>query len=232
MKKILFGLMAVLSMVFLVACGDKKEAANDEQKLVRYNLDQNPPQMDPQLSTDITSGTVLGHTFEGLTILGKGGKVLPGVAESWTNEGNTWTFKLRKDAKWQNGEMARQFEQGFSFVKNERVSWVGDAQVGKRRDRFSLSISFLEARPKRIRQPVDHLAHFSGLKPVRLGHITQRRARAEAVDGRHHCHPVRAVCLENVLDDSVSAVGAQVGINIRGRGAGWVQKTLKIQVQP
>lgn len=31
-------------------------------------------------------------------------EVLLGVAESWTTEGNVWTFKLRKDAKWHNGD--------------------------------------------------------------------------------------------------------------------------------
>ena len=104
MKKILFGLVAILSMVLLVACGEKKEAKAAEPKLVKYNLRENPPQLDPQLCTDSVSGIVLGHIFEGLTSLGKDGKPQPGVAESWTNEGNVWTFKLRKDAKWHNGD--------------------------------------------------------------------------------------------------------------------------------
>ena len=104
MKKILFGLVAILSMVLLVACGEKKEAAAAEPKVIRYNLTANPPAMDPQLNTDSTSGVVLGHVMEGLTTLGADGNPQPGVAESWKTEGNVWTFTLRKDAKWHNGD--------------------------------------------------------------------------------------------------------------------------------
>ena len=102
MKKLLIGLLAVLSMIFVVACGDKK--ATEEAKVVRFNLQSNPPQLDPQLNTDSTSGNVLGHVLEGLTTLGQDGNPIPGVAESWTTEGNVWTFKLRKDSKWHNGD--------------------------------------------------------------------------------------------------------------------------------
>ena len=102
MKKILLAMLAIISMVALVACGENKGSA--DTKVVKYCLEQNPPQLDPQITTDETSGIVLGHIFEGLTIIGKDGKALPGVAETWANEGNTWTFKLRKDAKWHNGD--------------------------------------------------------------------------------------------------------------------------------
>ena len=102
MKKILLAMLAIISMVALVACGENKGSA--DAKVVKYCLEQNPPQLDPQITTDETSGIVLGHIFEGLTIIGKDGKALPGVAETWTNEGNTWTFKLRKDAKGHNGD--------------------------------------------------------------------------------------------------------------------------------
>ena len=44
--------------------------------------------------------------FEGLTTLSpETGKAQPGAAESWTSstDGKTWTFKLRKSAKWSDG---------------------------------------------------------------------------------------------------------------------------------
>lgn len=106
MKKTLLGLLVILSMVLLAACGGKKDAteAKGEPKVVRFNLAANPPSMDPQLNTDSTSGNVLGHVMEGLTTLGADGNPIPGVAESWKTEGNIWTFTLRKDAKWHNGD--------------------------------------------------------------------------------------------------------------------------------
>jgi oligopeptide transport system substrate-binding protein len=40
--------------------------------------------------------------FEGLVHYSQG-KIVPGVATSWKEEGNVWTFYLRKDAKFSNG---------------------------------------------------------------------------------------------------------------------------------
>ena len=105
MKKTLLTLMVVLSILLLAACGSKKDTkASGELKVVRYNLQSNPPALDPALTTDSVSGNVLGHAMEGLTTLGPDGNPIPGVAESWSNDGNVWTFKLRKDAKWHNGD--------------------------------------------------------------------------------------------------------------------------------
>ena len=122
MKKLLIGLLAVLSMIFVVACGDKK--ATEEAKVVRFNLQSNPPQLDPQLNTDSTSGNVLGHVLEGLTTLGQDGNPIPGVAESWTTEGNVWTFKLRKDSKWHNGDsvVAGDFLAAWERALNPKVA--------------------------------------------------------------------------------------------------------------
>ena len=43
---------------------------------------------------------------EGLVTSDSEGKLQPGVAESWENtpDFKTWTFHLRKDAKWSNGD--------------------------------------------------------------------------------------------------------------------------------
>ena len=67
MKKLLIGLLAVLSMIFVVACGDKK--ATEEAKVVRFNLQSNPPQLDPQLNTvtNELSVTVNGQFLQDLT---------------------------------------------------------------------------------------------------------------------------------------------------------------------
>ncbi|MDA3767421.1 ABC transporter substrate-binding protein [Lactobacillus delbrueckii] len=45
-------------------------------------------------------------TMEGLVRLGNNSKILPGIAKSWkeSKDGMTWTFNLRKNAKWSNGE--------------------------------------------------------------------------------------------------------------------------------
>ena len=72
------------------------------------------PTIDISKAEDTVSSEVLMNTMEGLVRLDKDGKVVPGVAESWekSEDGKTWTFKLRKDSKWSNGDTvtAKDFE--------------------------------------------------------------------------------------------------------------------------
>lgn len=65
-----------------------------------------PATLDPQLATDNAGFNILLDTFEGLTSMDASGNVVPGVAERWetSEDGKTWTFYLRKNAKWSNGE--------------------------------------------------------------------------------------------------------------------------------
>ena len=50
--------------------------------------------------------TLVGLIFSGLVRLGPGNTYEPDLAESWTTDakGKTWTFTLRDDATWQDGE--------------------------------------------------------------------------------------------------------------------------------
>ncbi|MBG9980601.1 peptide ABC transporter substrate-binding protein [Facklamia sp. DSM 111018] len=68
-------------------------------------LNAEPPTLDPGLATDSTSGSIIRNVFEGLTH-NNNGEIQPGVAEEWeeSEDGLTWTFKLRQDATWSNGD--------------------------------------------------------------------------------------------------------------------------------
>ncbi|MGB8955161.1 MAG: peptide ABC transporter substrate-binding protein [Tumebacillaceae bacterium] len=75
------------------------------------------PTMDASLASDTISLNVLGQTMEGLIHLDKDGKASPGVATSWdiSPDGLTYTFHLRDDAFWSNGDKvtAKDFEYSF-----------------------------------------------------------------------------------------------------------------------
>ena len=62
--------------------------------------------MNSMMTSDTASGAVLREAMAGLIKLDKNDKPVPDLAESWTisNDKKTFTFKLRKGAKWSNGE--------------------------------------------------------------------------------------------------------------------------------
>jgi oligopeptide transport system substrate-binding protein len=66
-------------------------------------LAQEPPQMNPLKATDQVSFFVLGHVSEGLLRYDRRGRLIPGVAEEWEMNEQGATFRLRKNARWNDG---------------------------------------------------------------------------------------------------------------------------------
>lgn len=61
--------------------------------------------LDPQKTEGVPESNVIMNLLEGLVTTDNFGQIVPGVAESWQSEqGRVWTFTLRKDATWSNGE--------------------------------------------------------------------------------------------------------------------------------
>ena len=66
-----------------------------------------PGDLDPQISTAVTEGTIQMALFEGLTALDeKTGRAVPAAAERWeaSPDGLRWTFHLRTGLAWSNGD--------------------------------------------------------------------------------------------------------------------------------
>ncbi|MDD6415846.1 MAG: peptide ABC transporter substrate-binding protein, partial [Lactobacillus porci] len=95
----------ILSASLLSACSKTSAKSNAKQVLNWFSAGEIST-MDPALNNDVYGGEQLDATMEGLVRLGNNSKVLPGIAKSWkeSKDGLTWTFKLRKNAKWANGE--------------------------------------------------------------------------------------------------------------------------------
>jgi len=65
-----------------------------------------PQSLDPAIITGQLEGRLALALFEGLTTRNAKGDIIPGMAESWERspDGLTYTFHIRPDAKWSNGE--------------------------------------------------------------------------------------------------------------------------------
>jgi oligopeptide transport system substrate-binding protein len=84
---------------------DTKEEETGEKVLNLLNPEA-IPSMDPSLATDESSFIYLAATMEGLYRLDEKTQPTPGIATEHkvSDDGLTWTFTLREDAKWSNGD--------------------------------------------------------------------------------------------------------------------------------
>ncbi|GGJ91775.1 dipeptide-binding protein DppE [Lentibacillus kapialis] len=123
-KKGFLLVMLVAFILVLTACttstgneGSEEEdsgsdaAASEEndgsgEKVLRMNNGEEPTSLNPPVGFDSVSWNVLNNLMEGLTRLGKDDTPQPAMAEEWevSDNGKTYTFHLRDDAKWSNGD--------------------------------------------------------------------------------------------------------------------------------
>ena len=75
----------------------------DVQELVRAN-GYEPATLDPNRAESNVEFYIFNDLFEGLLRVGKNGEVIPALAEKWEHQGNVWTFHLRPQARWSNGD--------------------------------------------------------------------------------------------------------------------------------
>jgi oligopeptide transport system substrate-binding protein len=102
--------------MMLCACGNRTPSVAVQtisvgaglaaDQVVSRGLGAMPRTLDPTLSVDVPGQDVIEDLFEGLTTLDARGKIVPGVATSWTvsPDGKAWTFHLRPNARWSNGD--------------------------------------------------------------------------------------------------------------------------------
>ncbi|TGD95794.1 peptide ABC transporter substrate-binding protein [Methylobacterium nonmethylotrophicum] len=76
-----------------------------------------PETLDPHKTSTVAEATILLDLYEGLSTYGPDGTLVPGAAARWTTsaDGLTWTFALRPDGRWSNGDpvTAEDFVHGF-----------------------------------------------------------------------------------------------------------------------
>ncbi|UOQ91944.1 peptide ABC transporter substrate-binding protein [Halobacillus shinanisalinarum] len=109
--------VGLVMAVFLAACTGKttNEAENDsqdnsgtsdEEEVMNLSVSSSLQTMDTSLAADALSFQWLNVTKEGLYRYGLKGEHIPGVAKNHevSEDGLTWVFHLRENAKWLNGD--------------------------------------------------------------------------------------------------------------------------------
>ncbi len=99
------GAVALASTFVLAACGTKSSDSSKKQS-VNFMVASEIPTMDTSKVTDTIGLTQLANTEEGLYRLGKNSSVHNALATSTkvSKDKKTYTFTLRKNAKWSNGD--------------------------------------------------------------------------------------------------------------------------------
>ncbi|SFC55085.1 peptide ABC transporter substrate-binding protein [Clostridium uliginosum] len=119
-------LALTLGVSVLTGCGGASNKSGANGKAMTYNLGADPKTLDPALTAAVDSGTVIVNLFEGLYKLDKNNKATPGIAESYdlSADGKVYTFHLKKDAKWSNGDAltANDFEYAWKRVLNPKTA--------------------------------------------------------------------------------------------------------------
>ncbi|KAB2452355.1 peptide ABC transporter substrate-binding protein [Bacillus sp. CH126_4D] len=107
-KKSHLMVMALVTSLLLTACNNKANKSETEAKkqVLNVTVSEEIPSLDTAKTMDGTSAHVMQNIFEGLYVLDDQDQPIPAVAKSVkrSEDGKKYTFDLRKDAKWSNGD--------------------------------------------------------------------------------------------------------------------------------
>jgi len=95
--------LGLLALLLLGSCGGPAEAP---PSVLNRAVGPEPESLDPHHSRTAQAHTVQRDLFEGLVSYSPSGELVPGVASDWqlSDDGLRYTFTLRPEARWSNGD--------------------------------------------------------------------------------------------------------------------------------
>ena len=129
-------LVALLSVMLIATLFGAVAVSADQGGDIYVMFGTNVMSLDTNLATDGDSFEIIADCIDGLTQMDAEGAAIPAIAESWdvSEDGCTYTFHLRDDAFWTNGEpvTANDFEFAWklSMTANLEYNYMFSSDVG------------------------------------------------------------------------------------------------------
>ena len=158
-----------LTASLLAACGAKQNG-NGDQVLYRYALQGNPGSLDAQRATGgVWESELFLDTYGTLYAMDADGLAKPALAESYdvSDDGLTYTFHLKKNLKWSDGEPFSAEDVLFSFRRMSQQNGVYSTFFSGKLVNYR-EVTEGKAKPEEIgvETPDPHTVVFHLVKPV------------------------------------------------------------------
>ncbi|MBO5726363.1 MAG: peptide ABC transporter substrate-binding protein, partial [Clostridia bacterium] len=99
MKKIIAIILSLILIFSLCGC-----SGSDSSAIIYYGAINCPKTLDPQTASSFIELMIVRNIYDGLLREDTNGEIKLGLAESYTYDNLTYTFKLKDDAIWSNGD--------------------------------------------------------------------------------------------------------------------------------
>lgn len=125
--------VALVALTLLAAaCGPAaggKETSNTPSKggTITFGMTGNPVVFNPILSTDVPSNQVISRVYSGLVRVNENLEMVGDLAEKWefSPDGLTWTFTLKKNVFWHDGEKFTSADVKFTYDAIKHPDYTG-----------------------------------------------------------------------------------------------------------
>ena len=96
----------ILALLLTAASGAAAASSSLGPDALQRGNGPEPSTLDAHRCPEVACGNILRDLYEGLVSEDARGRVIPGMAERWdvSGDGRTWTFHLRAELRWSNGE--------------------------------------------------------------------------------------------------------------------------------
>jgi peptide/nickel transport system substrate-binding protein len=189
---LLLGVIAIAVLWFILANALDSSDANDGDQRYVEAIVGSPARVNPLFAPDReVDRDMAALVFSGLTRLGPEGEVLPDLADSWeiSEDGLTYTFKLRRDITWDDGVAFTAEDALFTYELLADPDLPGDPTLGQLWRQVSCSAPDEYALLCELPEPfAPFLAHTSiGLLPK---HVLEGTTGATIADSPFNQAPV------------------------------------------